>query len=411
MSEMKEYVQSILDLVAKKDPNQVEYQNTVKEVLTTILPVLEKHPEYRKAKILERMVEPERVIMRTWRWLGVNEAKVGEALLMDTEEKIITVPEGSRNSLVVVYRRESHGQLKIRLEEGAELSLTRVQLLPGDALHAGSVEAVVAAGARFHYTAVEAGGAASVTKLTVDLQGDESAADVAALYLGDGQRSIDMNYLIRQQGKNTTADMQVRGALLGESRKIFRGTLDFLRGAKGSQGHGLPELVASGFERIVFLGSGALYGLARETCLKVLELTAGKIAAVSETVMDILLRCKPADKVILVSDAISASGLADGDYVLGVEPVHVKNGIPHTDSGSLAGSTTTLLAEVRRLICELGKEPLAVVHMASLNPSRRFGLDQEIGSIRPGKRADFLIVDKGYQLQEVWKDGVKVVQK
>lgn len=132
---------------------------------------------------------------------------------------------------------------------------------------------------------------------------------------------------------------------------------------------------------------------------------------VQKPAMDILLRCKPADKVILVSDAISASGLADGDYVLGVEPVHVKNGIPHTDSGSLAGSTTTLLAEVRRLICELGKEPLAVVHMASLNPSRRFALDQEIGSIRPGKRADFLIVDKGYQLQEVWKDGVKVVQK
>ena len=132
---------------------------------------------------------------------------------------------------------------------------------------------------------------------------------------------------------------------------------------------------------------------------------------VSKPAMDILLRCKPADKVILVSDAIAASGLADGDYVLGVEAVHVKDGMPRTESGSLAGSTTTLLAEVRRLICELGKEPLAVVHMASLNPSRRFGLDQEIGSIRPGKRADFLIVDKGYQLQEVWKDGVKVVQK
>lgn len=181
--------------------------------------------------------------MRTWRWLGVNEAKVGEALLMDTEEKIITVPEGSKNSLVVVYRKESHGQLRIRLEEGAELSLTRVQLLPGDAAHAGTVEAVVAAGAKLHYTAVEAGAASSVTKLTVDLQGDESAADVAALYLGDGTRQIDMNYVIRQQGKNTRADMQVRGALLGESQKIFRGTLDFLRGSKGSQGHENEEVV------------------------------------------------------------------------------------------------------------------------------------------------------------------------
>lgn len=128
---------------------------------------------------------------------------------------------------------------------------------------------------------------------------------------------------------------------------------------------------------------------------------------VSKPAMDILLRCKPKDKVILVSDAISAAGLPDGDYVLGVEGVHVKDGIPHTDSGSLAGSTTNLLAEVRRLILELGKNPLDVVHMASLNPSRRFGLDERIGSIRSGKLADFIIVDREYKLKEVWKDGVR----
>ena len=52
-----------------------------------------------------------------------------------------------------------------------------------------------------------------------------------------------------------------------------------------SEGHGLPELAVGGFERIVFLGSGSLYGLARETCLKVLELTGGRIAAISETMM------------------------------------------------------------------------------------------------------------------------------
>lgn len=52
-----------------------------------------------------------------------------------------------------------------------------------------------------------------------------------------------------------------------------------------ASGHGLPELATAGFERIVFLGAGSLYGLARETCLKVLELTGGRIAAVSETMM------------------------------------------------------------------------------------------------------------------------------
>lgn len=132
---------------------------------------------------------------------------------------------------------------------------------------------------------------------------------------------------------------------------------------------------------------------------------------VQKPAMDILLRCKPKNRMILVSDAISATGLPDGEYVLGVEKVQVKGGISRTSSGSLAGSTTVLLAEVRRLILELGAEPLSAVHMASLNPSRRFGLEHEIGSIKAGKQADFLVVNKCYELREVWKNGKKAVAR
>ena len=62
MADMKKYVESVLELVKQRDPDQPEFHNTVKEVLTTIVPVLEKNPKYAEAKILERMVEPERVI-------------------------------------------------------------------------------------------------------------------------------------------------------------------------------------------------------------------------------------------------------------------------------------------------------------------------------------------------------------
>ncbi len=62
MADMKKYVEDVLALVKQRDPDQPEFHNTVKEVLTTIVPVLEKNPKYAAAKILERMVEPERVI-------------------------------------------------------------------------------------------------------------------------------------------------------------------------------------------------------------------------------------------------------------------------------------------------------------------------------------------------------------
>ncbi len=62
MSIMEQYVNDVLENLIAKDPEQKEFHNTAKEVLTTIIPALEKNPQYKEAKILERIVEPDRVI-------------------------------------------------------------------------------------------------------------------------------------------------------------------------------------------------------------------------------------------------------------------------------------------------------------------------------------------------------------
>jgi len=59
---MKQYVQDTLDLIAKRDPDQHQFKNTVSKVLESVIPVLEAHPEFKEQKILERIIEPERVI-------------------------------------------------------------------------------------------------------------------------------------------------------------------------------------------------------------------------------------------------------------------------------------------------------------------------------------------------------------
>ena len=132
---------------------------------------------------------------------------------------------------------------------------------------------------------------------------------------------------------------------------------------------------------------------------------------VSLPAMKVLLQNKPKDKALLVSDAIQGTGLKDGRYMLGTLPFTVKDGIARIDSGNLAGSTTTLLKEVRRLILELGQNPLDVINMASLNPATRFNLEHELGSIDIGKKADFLIVNNNYDLEETWLDGKCVFTK
>ncbi|HCC49022.1 MAG TPA: glutamate dehydrogenase, partial [Elusimicrobia bacterium] len=57
-----DYVNGVLANVIAKNPGEKEFHQAVKEVLETLTPVLEKHPEYVKAKILDRIVEPERSI-------------------------------------------------------------------------------------------------------------------------------------------------------------------------------------------------------------------------------------------------------------------------------------------------------------------------------------------------------------
>ena len=53
----------IMDRVMKKNPGQAEFHQAVHEVLTSIVPVLERNPRYVKARIFERIVEPERQIV------------------------------------------------------------------------------------------------------------------------------------------------------------------------------------------------------------------------------------------------------------------------------------------------------------------------------------------------------------
>jgi glutamate dehydrogenase (NADP+) len=66
---MHPYITGLMENVKAKNPAQPEFHQAVEEVAESLVPVLDKHPEYRSAKILERIVEPERVIMFRVPWV------------------------------------------------------------------------------------------------------------------------------------------------------------------------------------------------------------------------------------------------------------------------------------------------------------------------------------------------------
>jgi len=180
--------------------------------------------------------------MRTWRWLGVNELPQPAGVTGQLQQNTLQVAEAKAQEVVYVNRKGGAQDLHIDVAAGAKLHLVNVQLAPADAAYTSRIKVHVAENATFSYTVVEGGARHTASELTVELAGDASRADVWGLYFGDGQRKIDLNYIIRQQGKHTEANMQVRGALLGQSEKTFRGTLDFLEGTKGSVGRENEEV-------------------------------------------------------------------------------------------------------------------------------------------------------------------------
>jgi len=69
IKESGEYIKDVLNIARAKNPAETEFLQAVTEVLETLGPVIQKHPEYQKAKILERIIEPERVLMFRVPWI------------------------------------------------------------------------------------------------------------------------------------------------------------------------------------------------------------------------------------------------------------------------------------------------------------------------------------------------------
>lgn len=101
--------------------------------------------------------------------------------------------------------------------------------------------------------------------------------------------------------------------------------------------------------------------------------------------------CGP-DRMILISDSMQATGLGDGTYLFGGQPVTVQGGVARTETGALAGSTTTLFGCVQQAIA-FGIPEDDAYRMASETPAAMMGLRK--GLLAPGYAAEFLLLKDG----------------
>jgi len=162
------------------------------------------------------------------------------------DEQFILAHRDCEATVVLLYQGDgtSHqNKITVYAEKGAKLHLVKVQLLDEPAVHIGNMNVYVEDEAVVELSLAEVGASESITGLKMNLSGSGSKGNVQAIYFGDQQRKFDMNYVLRHEGRQSEGSLLVHGALLDQSEKIFRGTLDFIKGAKGAAGRELEEVV------------------------------------------------------------------------------------------------------------------------------------------------------------------------
>jgi len=126
---------------------------------------------------------------------------------------------------------------------------------------------------------------------------------------------------------------------------------------------------------------------------------------VDPVVLRLALRCRPAERFILVTDAMPCVGSDLRTFTLQDKIIHVRDGACFDDRGRLAGSNLDMSGAVRNAVQLLGVGLDTASRMASANPAEFLGLGAELGRIAPGYRADLVLLGDDLTVRGTWIGG------
>ncbi|MCD8311526.1 MAG: SufD family Fe-S cluster assembly protein [Firmicutes bacterium] len=155
---------------------------------------------------------------------------------------VLDIEAQSDTSLTVIYKCSDeaecfhNGALRINIHDGCRMRLNVINMTNGASFNFDSVECTLGRDSRLDFAAVDFGGRVSAANYFFDLRGDNSDCHFGMIYLGGGSEVKDINCIAELYGKKTNAVFDVKGAIDGECRKSFKGTINFLRGCRGAVG-------------------------------------------------------------------------------------------------------------------------------------------------------------------------------
>lgn len=189
-------------------------------------------PETRVYTVREGQ-KPEKPVVLSWNFGDGAKAAAQQIIHAEknSESTFILSSESSREAV-----GHCAFETKVILEEGATVHLMKVNLLGKGFVVLDDSAAVQGDGSNFDFLEMELGGAKTYTGCYSDQCGDGSVFNINTGYMANEDHLMDINYVAAQRGKKTSSSIYVKGSLRDEAVKVFRGTIDFRKGSKGSVG-------------------------------------------------------------------------------------------------------------------------------------------------------------------------------
>lgn len=155
---------------------------------------------------------------------------------------LIVAEENSEITIVIDYKSKDlakhfhTGITKVIAKDNSKVNIIKIQRLNKNSESFDINLAYVQGYANVNWISIEIGSNISVSNFVSHLKGVESSSKVHAVYLGDGERKLDLGYTMKHFGMRSSSVIECKGVLKDNSKKVFRGNIDFKRGARKSSG-------------------------------------------------------------------------------------------------------------------------------------------------------------------------------
>ena len=130
-----------------------------------------------------------------------------------------------------------NGMLKLNAFNGARVNVVITNLLNAKSMNLEAIQNDIEDDANVNYTVIDIGGKTSISNYYSNMYGNNGKNEIKTIYLGTEKQVKDINYIAELRGEKTDINIDVQGALKNNSKKNFKGTIDFKKGCKKAVGN------------------------------------------------------------------------------------------------------------------------------------------------------------------------------